>query len=525
MISWLSLLWACNWGTPEPLVLDVPEHWAGAEIQVTVTTGAPNTPIRFLASSEPIEPCDADPCVDESEGRVWPRRAGPDGTATLITRVPGGTDTLWWQASAVGGRRSEVVVRTIQQGEAPPSPHDGDGDGVPDRWEIERGLDPDDPDVDGDGVTDGEDLWPKVPASLMLHLPVDQVVLDPGGPTPPPALSTKAGALFWQQADTLWAAKIEAYTGALVPPNGRGEQVDTGLVVGSPMSWGTFEGGEWLLYAKGSRRVPEVWRARYDEGNGWRTTQTPVRGLSPVGSKDGHLTFLRTDELSGEHVAFADPGGRNVRSIEARYTEAQLVPPGDFAVVVDGGAHPHQIHRVNLADDSFVAMTTDGQDKRQPRVWAAPEAEGKMVLAAAAGPPGTATEIRVYMELRGEWKPVERVPMPPAYPYVLSFEPFVWNDRSYVVFAAGRSARPGDRAPSQIWLASISDEPVVARRLSEDPLLVRLDPKPYTGGGRPWVFYRQARRDGVTVLRRAETGLMRRGEILRERAQAEPEDE
>jgi hypothetical protein len=74
-------------------------------------------------------------------------------------------------------------------------------------------------------------------------------------------------------------------------------------------------------------------------------------------------------------------------------------------------------------------------------------------------------------------------------------------------------------------LASISDEPVVARRLSEDPLLVRLDPKPYTGGGRPWVFYRQARRDGVTVLRRAETGLMRRGEILRERAQAEPEDE
>jgi hypothetical protein len=76
------------------------------------------------------------------------------GSPPNVTYTPGsgftGTDSFTWKASD-GVDESNVATVTIEVSS------DSDGDGLPDSWEEQYGLDPSNPDTDGDGILDAYD--------------------------------------------------------------------------------------------------------------------------------------------------------------------------------------------------------------------------------------------------------------------------------------------------------------------------------------------------------------------------------
>jgi hypothetical protein len=464
--------------------------------------------------------------------------ADPFGNARLVVSVraqAGGT--VWLQAAvAATAERSLVAMSVVQPtpsdldddrlpdadeivwGTDPNQP-DSDGDGAMDGIEVRRGLDPLTVDQDGDGLLDGDDVWPTVVGPFDPFVVDDQTVSAQGGSLPDPEFEQGSSRIVWQddQGLEVWVADIDPLTGAVVPSDGRGELVDTGVTT---IGWGK-NGPEWVLGATGSMvtytkdvggvvqvvvadETPAGWIARAIPGTDG--------AMSPIGSVDpGDPTpKIRYLTLTVDYdlwwASAVPPYAPTVSPVPIQFS--RFVPGSEVVTGVAKVLGLDQVYVVHTGGRFARQLTTNPVDHGSVFFVDAPELGGERVFfVTESALPDEPEALVIYREVRGVWTPVKTITAPPGLPYIVSPEPLEWNGRSYISFLATTGARNFDNGLAQIWIASLDPRDDFIRRVSDAPLVVRKDPEPFVGGVRPWVYYSKVLPDGRRQMRRCELGL------------------
>lgn len=455
-----------------------------------------------------------------ASGRVWIQASALVGGAVATSAV-----LVVDVASATADADADGLTDAVEVGQWGTDPHDRDTDGdrARDGVEIDRGMNPLDPDTDGDGITDGVDVAPHQPGPFDPFVPVDDMISDPADSLPDPEFDNATQRIVWEHDDgsELWVADIDPNTGAFSPIDGRGELVAVDV---APMGLAK-NGPEWMVSNLGSeplfsKRVGPDWlvhRAQRQVGGAWAII--PVvgteGGLGPIGSLDAgdpapRTMYARTPPGGGPTMLYA-------REIDDAATEVMAPDPLDFprwipgqpsiTAVSDRGA-ADMVVQWDIDTQTFSDLTADGVDHGSVFFFNAPELGGEQLFfttnAAVRDEP---QELQVWRHVGGAWVANRRITMPPAYPYVVSPEPFEYNGRSYVSYIASTEPLNSGNGRAVVYVASLIPGNDVVRRVSDDSVMIRKDPESYTGGVRPWIYYSEITASGLRLIHRCETGL------------------
>ncbi len=120
-------------------------------------------------------------------------------------------------------------------------------------------------------------------------------------------------------------------------------------------------------------------------------------------------------------------------------------------------------------------IMNDGKDRPELKSWSAPELKGRSAIAATVR---SNSKDEAYLEIRkrrssGKWVVWKRIlsPDPVNYPCVGSPEPFVYQNRSYVVLVARTSCDQPTQVRGKVFFAQVSPSPSeggLERVVSED---------------------------------------------------------
>jgi hypothetical protein len=404
-----------------------------------------------------------------------------------------------------------------------PSDADSDGDGALDGVEVDRTMDPLDADQDADGIVDGLDLMPRQPGPFDAFVPVDDVVSDPLGSLPDPEFDSVTARVLWQEDDgsALWVASVDPATGVITPVDGRGVQVAANV---APMN-ASGNGPEWLKSDRGAETVYArdvggdwaLFRATETAPDQWTEALEPGTqgGVGPGGSLDEGDPRARVLYL---HTPVGGPTALRARELGVPASDVAapamlLYPrwiPGTRAII--GARRVQGINQITRWDIDTMAtetLTQDGVDHGSAFVFTAPELGGEpLFFTTHADRPDLPTSIVTWRRLRGTWQPYRQITMPPAFPYVISPEPFEWNGRAYVSFVASTEPRNVDNGLAMVYIASLV--PVggdLVRAVSGPASMVRKDPESFVGGGTPWVYYTEVEPTGRRIVHRCALGL------------------
>jgi hypothetical protein len=533
---------------PAPIVLGLTAGVAvaGEYVVLTVTGANPGETVVLFRSAVgpgagPCPPAAGGACLDLRGASPFRSLvAGPSGAASLTLSLPataGGTS--WLQAARVAspaGTSPVVEVRVYGYGAdgdedvasdadevlagTDPDDADSDNDGVLDGIELLRGMDPFGGDTDGDGVPDAEDVLPTIPSVADPFVQVDEVVTPPGASLPDPEFDNDSQRVTWQDWDGtgVWVADVDPSTGDLVPDDGRGQLIASGVAT---LGWGR-NGPEWvqgptgaeLLYTRFFGGQAMVVHATEGVG-GWTSATVPgtFGAQSPIGSLDVGDVAPRVRyvvEDGGRYESWwADlsapaAGGELPRTLRF----ARWVPGTRLLTGVSREGDIDQVFTIDVDTLAVEQVTTSPIDKGSVFFFEAPELGGELLMytthAIIADNPD---RVVVYRRIGGVWTPIKEISTPPGFPFVVSPEPFVWGGRSYVSFLATRGQFNFDNGEGQVWLAALAPGDDLLRRVSLPDAVVRKDPEPYAGGDRPWVYYSRILAGGDRVIRRCELGL------------------
>jgi hypothetical protein len=316
----------------------------------------------------------------------------------------------------------------------------------------------------------------------------------------------------------LWIGKVDPVTGDFTPPSGKNILIDT-LAVPAPL---VGNGPEWVYTSSGPEVVytrftsdghMSIARAKsHDGGTSWvaRVFQSGKDRFGPFGSLDLHDPTPRITYIG------PGPGGTDVamwRELDEASTE-EIVPNSGFPggrwvsgkrAIVFTQDTPDGLRQVFLYDvdtKRLEQITHDEGVKSATHMWAAPEYDNQYVLSVLTDD----THIGIYREIGGVWTKIYTVKPPSLGDFLWSPEPFVYNEKSYIVMVTSTTDNQRSRTvPTDIWLAGIDFKRPFYRQVSDSTVKVRKDPEVFITTQGPFVYYLSTTDNGAVF--RADTRL------------------
>ena len=362
-------------------------------------------------------------------------------------------------------------------------------------------------------------FWPGL--ALADFIPDDQIVSDPTAELPQPEFDRATNRIIWQDRhNRLWVGQVDPVTGDLVPTNGRGQLVDTGL--GPPNQVGntpryTYGGDQdaivytklvdgHLHLAKALEVAPNTWQITLLE-NGedrWHANGTPEETTGPamivynqVGPVGTLLSWRELDNPDSEHTVDAAPAG-------GRFLGAE---PALMALARDNDGIM-QVFEIPFATGEPEQVTFGRPKKQSAFIWWAPEYQDYVFTVMQI------SNLAFYRRSDGVWRKFNQFVIPNGKPYVSSPEAFVINDTSYIAVVSCDVVdfqvwQP--RGPSEVWVTGIDPAHPFFRRI-DDPsyAAVRMEPEPYVLDGEAVVYYTEMG-GRIHLVKRAKTGITRIG--------------
>jgi hypothetical protein len=354
-------------------------------------------------------------------------------------------------------------------------------------------------------------------------VPDDQIVSDPTVDLVNPEFDSLWNRLVWQdKAGKLWVADLDESTGALIPPDGRGRLVDSGLypaqLSGNGPEWVYGNNTIFIAYTKSVNGVPSLGAAQINARGEWipKVLQIGDHRWRPFGSPasnagEPRILYVRRSPSGQKMLAWRKLGNPitektlPIMPAGGRWIEDE--PAFVTAYSIDGIS---QVVRVDADTGQVSQITADTDNKIAPFMWLAPDHQDYVLLSQL----GT-TKVAIYRRINREWTRVYEISLPTDKPYVSSPQPFISGGRSYISVVAAESLQSVGAltlhpiGPSEIWLAGIDPAAPFFRRV-DDPSTEanRTSPSVYYTTSGPVIFYNQLDDStGRTLLRRAATGL------------------
>lgn len=357
-------------------------------------------------------------------------------------------------------------------------------------------------------------------------IPESVLVSDPESPV----VDFEPEPVFYRFAwvDTsgdMWAGRVDKTTGELVPPDGKGQLLDTQVAKAREFlngpEWALTNSGPQVVYTRSLPFGPQLHKAYFDRG-GWVTEA--LRGgiykYGPYGSLDrgdpsprvfykgpADLAFPE-DPAEAFYWRYLDQPGSETKFGD-RISPTRWVPGYQqilYTAIPEGV--PGRIAQVYLYDvetDSSQQLTTSSGSKASPRIWTAPDLGNSRILEVATD----RESLEVYIETIGpggesEWTLLHDlvVPEQSVGPYIYNARPFVHGAQSYIVMLAmeclgtcdGKYTRRGGL--TDVWLVGSLDGEPAWRRISDPVGAFREDPETLPIQGSPYVYiYRFASED------------------------------
>jgi hypothetical protein len=351
-----------------------------------------------------------------------------------------------------------------------------------------------------------------------------------------------ARLVFAAADNTLWVGSVDFQTGAFVPPDGRGELIDTNAAAatdyGNGPEWTDSASGSsfsYTQYAPGpphSDQTASVAVATQGPGGVWSTSVFPngAGRASPAGTLDGtdsdpRINYVTSDKTAWYWRRLSQPGvevqlplsaltdGNSRRWVpDTRKIIFQGHPPDDPQVLRD------QIFLYDTDSGALEQLTFNPLGVVSAMMWRAPEFKNEYVFFTMAK---FRQEILVYRKLPGadgvlRWTVVKTIAAPAGLPFFFSPEVFVHNGRSYIFTEVSSSSRFFDRTiPNQLAMSGVDPLRNDFRLLTNDTQTprLRLDPEYFITAQGPYIYYNRlvpetdahpAINDGVW---RVDTGL------------------
>lgn len=352
----------------------------------------------------------------------------------------------------------------------------------------------------------------------------DGVISDPLVPILDPEYDNTGHRLAYETTtQELWVADIDPATGAIFPANGKGTLIDSNL---PPLST-TFNGPEWahgadgtfIVYTKLVNNKLRLAAAREITPGNWYSSLLGkgTNRYSPLGSLDGnpgmaglvYLVQTASGTVAQAYRFVSDSSSemfiRGPKSRGARWSEAE-----NTIVTTIVRNNVRQVAIVDTITGDLKQVTTGQSQKSLPIMWYAPE-YGDYVIMARLGNQA----VGIYQDLGSGWERVHLFGLPSPRPFIHSPEPFVYNNRSYIVAVAADTIEGNDvfplqpSGPTDIWIAGVDPQAPFFRQVSvTDNEQNRIDPEVVILDGGPAVYYTEMRStNNIAVIRRALTGL------------------
>jgi hypothetical protein len=350
-----------------------------------------------------------------------------------------------------------------------------------------------------------------------------------------------ARLVFGAADNTLWVGYVDFQTGAFLPPDGRGELIDTNAAAatdyGNGPEWTDSAAGSsfsYTQYAPGlphSDQTASVAIATQGPGGVWSTSVLPngAGRASPAGTldpadPDPRVNYVTSDKTAWYWRKLSQPGVEVLLPLSALTDgNSRRWVPGTRKIIFQG----HPPGDPQLRDQVFLYDTDSGELEQlsfNPQgvvaamMWRAPEFKNEYVFFTMAK---FRQEILVYRKLPGadrvlRWTVVKTIAAPPALPFFFSPEVFVHNGRSYIFTEVSSSSKFFDRTiPNQIAMSGVDPLRYDFRMLTNDTQTprLRLDPEYFITAQGPYIYYNRlvpetdahpAINDGVW---RVDTGL------------------
>ncbi|MEM9386759.1 MAG: PQQ-binding-like beta-propeller repeat protein [Pseudomonadota bacterium] len=351
----------------------------------------------------------------------------------------------------------------------------------------------------------------------------DDIVSDPNVDLLDPEFDSEEGLVVWQDlTGQMWLAQVDLVSGDLLPQDGRGELLDTGLApigfTGNGPEFGYGLEGPVIGYtrligltrwlATATRDAQGTWRPRLQTNGAdrYRPEGTPVENL---GLNPARLVYVRNDETLGFVSSWRDLAGQEVEGTSTTGQGGRWLGR-DFRFTafqeVDG---INQIVEVDAATGATRSVSTSPGLKGGAFNWYPPEFGGDLGVVGLID----FEALGVWRERAGEWELVSTFTVPSEKPFLSSPEAFVVNGRSYITLVAAdvlAELFPGQPVgPSEIWITGLDPGQGFYRRI-DDPLTVeqKSEPEPFVLTSEAVVYYTEKPEDsGIRLLRRAATGL------------------
>jgi hypothetical protein len=353
-------------------------------------------------------------------------------------------------------------------------------------------------------------------------VPNDHIVSNPENDFPGPEFDRATNRVIWQdRQNRLWIASVDPLTGALTPPNGRGEQIDSGLApageAGNTPRY-TFGGdqdalvytksvGEDFQLAKALETAPGIWELTLLE-NGldrWKPNGTPEETAGPA------MIVYNRELPNGTVVSWRildDPASEQTAQVIAQ--GGRFLGAEPYLLVLNrDAAEINQVYQIPFATGVPEQITFGDRDKENAFIWWAPEYQDYLFVVMIEF-----SELAFYRRIDGVWTDFYQLVIPNGKPFLSSPEAFVVDGRSYVVIVScdelgsgGFQGQP--KGPSEIWLTGIDPGNPFFRRIDDPSYLAqRSEPEPYLLDTEPVVYYTELdETNDIRLVKRAKTGL------------------
>jgi hypothetical protein len=363
---------------------------------------------------------------------------------------------------------------------------------------------------------------PCLAAWAEVFEPDDRLVSDPDVYLADPEFDPVNNLMTWQDlAGDLWLATIDTQTGDIIPADGRGLLVDSGLAsafaIGNGPEFGYGAGEVFLCYTKLEDPTRLLTVARKDVSGTW-IPSVQVNGedrfrplCTPPGTPDlGRLVYVNDSAPEGKAVSWRDIDDETTeRSFDmlttgGRWAEGEraFVSPKEIGGIL-------QLFWVDIDADTATQITFDSDDKFNAFLWQAPEYGDQLISAAI-----NFNSVGIFRRIADVWTRIYTFQLPSAFEFVSSPEAFVHNGKSYIAVIAARELRGTDplpylpKGPSQLWIANIDADAPFFRRIDRGGPGLRKEPEPFVLDTGPAIYFTE--NDPVTgkaLVHVADTGL------------------
>lgn len=372
----------------------------------------------------------------------------------------------------------------------------------------------------------------------------DVIASDPAGSLPDPEFDIAGGRFAWLDSKALptpciWVAAVDPATGAFIPADGKGVQVDTDA---APQSF-THNGPEWiwaqpgpqLVYVKKIGSKTQVNRAFQNKDKKWVTQKLP--GTEGIRMSMGSQNF---GDTNGEFAAWGT--GKAIWAVMDRLDATSDREPSYKASGINFFGHwaqgvsiptlvsvrPRdgfdQIVVVDAKSGKETQLTFEPSTKAQAFMWAAPEFGGDLVVMAIVNDVKAQiwrSSSKSLNPLDGTFKLMTTIAPPNTRPYCDSPEPFVYKGKSYVFFVRSETNVKGGDALGDVYIANIVPDgdgnSTFVRQVSDPKPAFRKDPEFFTydperltnpDGKYPlFIYYTETLKDRSKIIHRCTSGL------------------